>query len=101
MARTSYPRKAKPKATEMNVSCGVGNCVKLVRFGIECSSCRKYFHPRCARLSTSQIKKLHDTTDSLWFCIECSSLPLVRCITVLAQKCDRLSKIVEQATAVK
>ncbi|CAH8429329.1 unnamed protein product [Dicrocoelium dendriticum] len=40
-------------------------------------------------------------TDFLWFCIKCSSLPLVRCITLLAQNCDRLSKIVEQATTVK
>lgn len=101
MARTACPRKARPKTPKLNVTCGVASCAKHIRFGIECSHCSRKFHAKCASLTLSELKKHNNATDSIWFCTECTTIPLVRCIAVLAQKCDKLAQIVEQAAAAR
>lgn len=55
--------------------CGNTKCGKpVVKTGIECDSCKKWFHRICSKLDKSAFDLYNDKDFLLWYCTSCRSL---------------------------
>ncbi|CAH8595465.1 unnamed protein product, partial [Dicrocoelium dendriticum] len=89
-------RKAKPKRLPSKGICGLGECHRVVKIGLACSHCLEWYHTKCANVSQQQLRERNSSQDAFWFCTACSTIPLVKCLLILAEKCDRLIAEAEQ-----
>lgn len=64
-------------------------------------NCRHYHHPKCINLKSNEAKMYTNKTDSLWACLKCSDVPLVKSMLVLAQKYEQLLAMVEHMANTK
>lgn len=75
--------------TSRKVICGKTGCGKTVDEGIECSNCLKWYHHNCGGLSSQEFSDHMTEDDKLWFCLECSSIPLFRFLTTIIKRQER------------
>lgn len=85
-----------PNATSYGY-CGSEKCKRLVKkFGLICQFCSQPFHPKCGNFTQREAVERSCSPEHLWFCVNCSTTPFVRCMLILAQKYDRLLAETEQ-----
>ena len=89
-ATHSAPDNNSTESIAGGISCGNIRCSDEVKEGIKCNNCSTWFHCHCAQLSPEQFTSYSNEQDLLWFCSNCLVNPMLRFLTTIIQRQERL-----------
>ena len=72
-------------------------CAKIVRNGVLCNNCDKYWHFRCGKVDSALIEDLNETT---WYCMECNGTEISGPQSATNRACNPLEVEVKNLRAI-